>query len=145
VLSFGTTGGAPTNAPVDKLEELKNTNHLASRKFFIVLTSFVALCFFYFISVGILFVLPQQNDLISGYVTIFTKTIEVLAIIIASYLGVQAVVDLKYNSNSQTTHQPSPSSEKKIVEETTKYQNIYTNDSSYAPVAWAMSYEETKR
>lgn len=125
---------------------MRKENHLASKKFFIAVTAFLGLCFFYFSSVAILFFLPADNrDLVSGYVTIFTKTIEVLAIIIAAYLGVQAVVDLKYNSNSQTSYETIKSieqiDEKVILQETVKYQEIYKDDPSYAPIQWAMTYE----
>jgi hypothetical protein len=79
-------------------------------------------------------------------VTIFTKTIEVLAVIIAAYLGVQAVVDLKYGSSSNVSYDTLKSIEKideKIInEETIKYAEIYKNDPSYAPIDWALSYEQ---
>lgn len=144
--AFLNSGMVPPNTPLQVREEMKRINHFASRKFFIVFTSFLGLCFFYFASVGILFLLPQnQTELVSGYVTIFTKTIEVLAIIIAAYLGVQAVVDLKYNSSSNTSHETIKSVEsidqKIISEETIKYAEIYKNDPSYAPVEWALSYD----
>ena len=136
----------PPSAPVELREVMRKENHLASKKFFIAVTAFLGLCFFYFSSVAILFFLPADNrDLVSGYVTIFTKTIEVLAIIIAAYLGVQAVVDLKYNSNSQTSYETIKSieqiDEKVILQETVKYQEIYKDDPSYAPIQWAMTYE----
>ena len=83
--------------------------------------------------------------MISGYVTIFTKTIEILAIIIAAYLGVQAVVDLKYNSSSNQSFDIVKSIEqidkKIIIEQTTKYAEIYKDDPSYAPIEWALSYD----
>jgi hypothetical protein len=139
-MSFLQTGIAPPGAPFHLQEQLKKTNHLASRKFFIVSSSFLGLCFFYFASVGILFLLPSSTDMITGYVTIFTKTIEVLAIIIAAYLGVQAVVDLKYNSGSNVSYEAIKSTEqideKIITEQTIKYAEIYKNDASYAPIEW---------
>lgn len=137
----------PPGAPIVLREAMKRENHLASKKFFIAVTAFIGLCFFYFSSVGILFFLPPDNrDLVSGYVTIFTKTIEVLAIIIAAYLGVQAVVDLRYNSSSSVSNETIKSieqiDEKVIMEETIKYAEIYKDDPSYAPLEWAMSYEQ---
>ena len=143
-LSFLQTGAVPSNTPSELTEQMKKVNHLTSKKFFIVGTSFLILGFFYFASVGVLFLLPQQSELIGGYVTIFTKTIEVLAIIIAAYLGVQAAVDLKYGSSSNVnfdTTITSPES-KKIEEETQKFQNIFINDKSYAPIEWSKSFEE---
>jgi hypothetical protein len=146
-LSYLSSSRVPPNAPIELREVMRKENHLASKKFFIAVTAFLGLCFFYFSSVAILFFLPADNrDLVSGYVTIFTKTIEVLAIIIAAYLGVQAVVDLKYNSNSQTSYEASKSieqiDEKVILQETVKYQEIYKDDPSYAPIQWAMTYEQ---
>ena len=131
--AFVSSNKVPPNTPLALRDEMRKTNHLASKKFFIVSTSFLGLCFFYFASVAILFFLPPDNrDLVSGYVTIFTKTIEVLAIIIAAYLGVQAVVDLKYNSNSNVVNETIKTieqiDEKIIREETIKYAEIYKDD-----------------
>jgi hypothetical protein len=148
VYAFLNSGIVPPNTPLELRQEMRKANHFASRKFFIIFTSFLGLCFFYFASVAVLFFLPQNGtELISGYVTIFTKTIEVLAVIIAAYLGVQAVVDLKYNSESSSNSsfevKKSVESidEKIIIEETIKYQQIYKNDPSYAPIDWVLSYE----
>lgn len=146
-MAFLSSTKAPPGAPIELREAMKKENHLASKKFFIAVTAFIGLCFFYFSSVAILFFLPPDNrDIVSGYVTIFTKTIEVLAIIIAAYLGVQAVVDLKYTSGSSVTNETTKSieqiEEKVIIEETVKYQEIYKNDPSYAPIEWAMSYDQ---
>lgn len=149
VYAFLSSNTVPPNTPLQLREEMKKVNHFASRKFFIVFTSFLGLCFFYFASVAILFFLPQNGtELISGYVTIFTKTIEVLAVIIAAYLGVQAVVDLKYNSNSstessfQTIKSVEKIDQKIITEQTIKYSEIYKDDPSYAPIDWALSYDK---
>jgi hypothetical protein len=147
IYAFLNTGVVPPNTPLPVREQMKRINHFASRKFFIVFTSFLGLCFFYFASVAILFLLPQNGtELISGYVTIFTKTIEVLAIIIAAYLGVQAVVDLKYNSSSNVSSETIKSieqiDEKVIIEQTMKYAEIYKDDPSYAPIEWALSYDK---
>jgi hypothetical protein len=141
--AFLSSNKVPPNTPLSVREEVKRMNHLASRKFFIVSTSFLGLCFFYFASVAILFFIPTNaSEMISGYVTIFTKTIEVLAIIIAAYLGVQAVVDLKYNSDSKQSFETVSSIEKideKVIQETTvKYAEKYKDDPSYAPIEWAL-------
>ena len=143
--SFLRTGAVPPNTPQPLVKEMENVNHLTSKKFFIVGTSLLVLGFFYFASVGILFVLPQQSELIGGYVTIFTKTIEVLAIIIAAYLGVQAAVDFKYGSSSNAamdTTVVASNDKKNIEEETSKFQNIFIHDQSYAPIKWSKSFEE---
>lgn len=146
-LAFLSSKKAPPNSSIELREAMKKENHFASKKFFIAVTAFLGLLFFYFTSVGVLFVLPPDNrDIVEGYVTIFTKTIEVLAIIIAAYLGVQAAVDLKYNSSSNVSSENIKSieeiDEQVILEETIKYQEIYKNEPSYAPIEWAMSYDQ---
>jgi hypothetical protein len=51
-----------------------------------------------------LFLIPSAPpEYITGFVTIFSKTIEILAIIIASYVGAEMVVDLKYGSTSNAS------------------------------------------
>lgn len=146
-LAFLSSTKAPPNASIELREAMKKENHFASKKFFIAVSSFVGLLVFYFSSVGILFLLPPDNNgVVSGYITIFTKTIEVLAIIIAAYLGVQAAVDLKYNSSSNQSFESIKSveqiDEKIITEQTIKYAEVYKNDPSYAPIEWAMKYDE---
>jgi hypothetical protein len=78
------------------------------------------LAFFYFSSVFILFAMPDKAEYITGYVTMFSKCMEIFAVIIASYIGIQGFVDLKYNSNSNT------SLESKTVTEN-KFENLTTN------------------
>jgi hypothetical protein len=145
-LSFLSSRRAPSNTPIEMREVMKRQNHFASKKFFIAVTAFLGLLFFYFSSVAVLFFLPPDNrDMVSGYVTIFTKTIEVLAIIIAAYLGVQTIADFSYNSSSNQSYDTIRSieeiDEKIIVDETVKYQEIYKDDPSYAPLEWVMKYE----
>jgi hypothetical protein len=145
-LAFLSSNKVPPNTPIELREAMKKENHFASKKFFIAVTAFIGLLFFYFSSVGVLFILPTDNrEMVEGYVTIFTKTIEVLAIIIAAYLGVQAAVDFRYGSSSHVSNETIKSveqiDEKVILEETIKYQEIYKDDPSYAPIDWAMSYE----
>ena len=146
-LSFLSNKKVPPNTPISLREAMKKENHFASKKFFIAVTAFLGLLFFYFTSVAVLFFIPPDNrDMVSGYVTIFTKTIEVLAIIIAAYLGVQTIADFSYNSSSNQSYETSKSieeiDEKVILEETIKYQEIYSKDPSYAPIEWVISYEQ---
>lgn len=144
--AFLSSNKVPPGAPVELQQELRNTNHFKSKKFFLAFTSFVGLLAFYLLSVGILFLLPTQNDIVSGYVTIFTKTIEIVAIIVASYIGVQAAIDFKYGSNSNTTldaNLTSEQREEKIIQETTiRYAEKYKDDPSYAPLEWVLDQEE---
>lgn len=145
ILSFLSSSKVPPNTPLELQSTYRKQNHLTSKKFFLAFTSFLGLLFFYLISVIILFLLPQQNELIAGYVTIFTKTIEIVAIIVASYIGVQAAVDLKYGSTSNVNFDSlltSEQREEKIIEEQTiKYAKQYEDDLSYAPIEWVFEYE----
>lgn len=100
--AFLSSGSAPPNTPPDQVERLKSVNHMESKKFFACAVATGALAFFYFVSVAIMIFLPPVPEVVTGFVTIFTKTTEILAIIIGSYVGAQAVVDLKYNSSSST-------------------------------------------
>jgi hypothetical protein len=97
--AFLQNGKAPPNTPPRLEKEMEDTNHLSSKKFFIIFTSVLMLGFLYYSSVAILLAIKMPEH-IAAFVTLFSKTIEIFAIIIASYLGVQAVVDLKYNSSS---------------------------------------------
>ena len=106
--SFLSSGTPPPNVSPDSkdYERLKSLNHMESPKFFVCLISAAILSFFYFISVGIMFFLPNTiPGIVDGFVAVFTKTTEILAVIIASYVGAQAVVDLKYNSSSNVSHE----------------------------------------
>jgi hypothetical protein len=103
--SFLTSNKVPPNTDIQDYEKLKAINHMTSSKFYIVFTSVLILAFFYFASLAVMFFIPQQPEFVVGFVTIFSKTIEILAIIIASYVGAQAVVDLKYGSNSSAALQ----------------------------------------
>jgi hypothetical protein len=94
----------PSNSSNEELENLANTNHLKSKKFFIVFTSSLMLAFFYFSSVFILFLLPEMPEIIAGYVTIFSRTIEVFSLIVGVYLGIQAAIDFKISSGTNTNY-----------------------------------------
>jgi hypothetical protein len=143
--SFLTSNRVPPGTPIELQSSLRKENHFKSKKFFLAFSSFVGLLFFYLTSVGILFLLPSRNELIAGYVTIFTKTIEIVAIIVASYIGVQAAIDLKYGSSSSVNLDSlltSEQREEKIIEEQTiVYAEKYKDDPSYAPIEWVFDQE----
>jgi len=144
--SFLSSNKVPPGTPIQLQESLRQENHFKSKKFFLAFSSFIGLLAFYILSVGILFLLPSKNELISGYVTIFTKTIEIVAIIVASYIGVQAAIDFKYGSTSNTSLESvltSEQREEKLIQETTiKYAEKYKNDPSYAPIEWVFNQEQ---
>lgn len=97
--AFLQNGKAPPNTPEYLKRTMEETNHLSSKKFFIIFTSVLMLAALYYSSVFILLAIKMPEH-VSAFVTMFSKTMEIFAVIIASYLGVQAVVDLRYNSSS---------------------------------------------
>jgi hypothetical protein len=143
--AFLSSNKVPPGTPVALQESIRNENHFKSKKFFLAFSSFIGLLGFYLLSVAILFLLPARNEMIVGYVQIFTKTVEIVAIIIASYIGVQAAIDFKYGSNSNVNLDSVLTSEQReekiIYEETIVYAEKYKDDPSYAPLEWVMSYE----
>jgi hypothetical protein len=143
--AFLSSSKIPPGTPLEFQESLRNQNHFKSKKFFLAFSSFIGLLGFYLLSVGILFLLPSRNELIAGYVTIFTKTIEIVAIIVASYIGVQAAIDFKYGSSSNTNLDSVLTSEQReekiIQEQTIVYAEKYKNDPSYAPIDWVFNQE----
>jgi hypothetical protein len=116
VMAF-VSSSAPPNTPEKDLERMQSINHMESKKFFACFVSVAILTFFYFTTVGIMFFLPPVPEVITGYIAIFTKTTEILAIVIASYVGAQAVVDLKYNSSSNTSLENSTQKIEQIIKE----------------------------
>jgi hypothetical protein len=143
--AFLSSNKVPPNTPIELQNSMRNENHFKSKKFFLAFSSFIGLLGFYLLSVAILFLLPSKNELIAGYVTIFTKTVEIVAIIVASYIGVQAAIDFKYGSSSNTNLDSiltSEQREEKIIEEQTiVYADKFKDDISYAPIEWVFDQE----
>jgi hypothetical protein len=142
--AFLSSNRVPPGTPLALQDAMRKENHLTSKKFFITFTAFIGLLIFYFISIGVLFLLPQENrEIVSGYVTIFTKTIEIVAVIIASYLGVQAVIDFKYGSTSNYSNEIVTSveqiEENVIQQRTIEYAEKFKDDPSYAPIEWVFN------
>ena len=100
--AFLQNGAIPPNTPPELEKQMADTNHLSSKKFFLAFSGFIILIGFYVFNIVILFCMTGKSDLLSAYPIIFTKTIEVFATIMAVYLGGQAIVDLRYNSSSNT-------------------------------------------
>lgn len=144
--SFLSSSSVPPGTPIEMQSSLRKENHFKSKKFFLAFSSFIGLIVFYLLSVGILFFIPEKNELIAGYVTIFTKTIEIIAIIVASYIGVQAAVDLKYGSNSnvnlESSLTPAQREATVIEEQTIVYASKFKADPSYAPLEWIFEQEK---
>ena len=94
------SGKVPPNTPPEYKEDLSKINFLASKKFYVVFCSVIILALFYAASIVVLFLTAASPSLTVPFVSIFTETIKILAVIIASYLGVQTVLDYKMQSNN---------------------------------------------
>lgn len=147
--AFLHSGKTPPNTPIEYREDLSKINFFSSKKFFIIFTSVILLMFFYLTSVGILFLTTYYPNITDSYVVIFVESIKIFAIIISVYLGLQATIDFKYNSETNIENGTSLYNKSNeeidnnvLLEETIKYQRIYKEDKSYAPIAWVMDFEE---
>lgn len=143
--AFLQPGKVPPNTPIRYREDLSKINFFSSKKFFIVFSSVILLMLFYLSSVGILFLTSFFPDITSSYVVIFTESIKILAIIISAYLGVQTILDFKYNTETTIEHTPESVEDidkKVLLDETIKYQKIYKDDITYAPIEWVMNFED---
>jgi len=98
--SFLQNGTAPPNTPEHLQDSYENTNHLASKKFFLAFSGFIILAVFYAASIAVLYTLQAKPEVVPSYVVMYSKAMEVFATIMAVYLGGQALVDLRYNSES---------------------------------------------
>lgn len=132
------SGQVPPNTPTQYKEEMGSINFLASKKFFVVFTSVIMLLVFYAASIVVLFLTAPLPTITAAFVTIFVETIKIFAIIISAYLGLQAALDFKFNSNSNTEYVAENTCitekvDQKIVEE---YAQKYSEDPSYAPLDW---------
>jgi hypothetical protein len=147
--AFLQSGKVPPNTPIEYRDDLSKINFFSSKKFFIIFTSVILLMFFYLTSVGILFLTSFYPNITESYVVIFVESIKIFAIIISVYLGLQATIDFKYNGETKLEHNTSPANKSieeidknVLLEETIKYQRIYKEDISYAPIEWVMNFEE---
>jgi hypothetical protein len=145
--AFLQPGKVPPNTPLEYREDLSKINFFSSKKFFIIFSAVLLLMFFYLTSVGILFLTSFYPAITDSYVVIFVESIKIFAIIISVYLSLQATIDFKYNSEAKVEHNSVSNKtieqidQNIIIDETVKYQTIYKNDPSYAPIDWALSYD----
>lgn len=133
------SGQVPPHTPPEYKQDLSKINFLASKKFFVVFCSVIILAIFYAASVGVLFLTaPLPSTITAAFVTIFVETIKILAVIIASYLGVQTVLDFKYNSDTNTNLTANSEFRKEEIDQKVimDYAKKFENDSSYAPISW---------
>jgi hypothetical protein len=132
------SGKVPPNTPPQYKENLSKVNFLASKKFYVVFCSVVILALFYGISIFVLFLTAASPSLTVPFVSIFTETIKILAVIIASYLGVQTILDYKMQSNNNLNLEGSNSYTKEEIDQKIimDYAEKYKDDPSYAPLDW---------
>jgi hypothetical protein len=121
------SGEVPPNTPPEYKADLSKVNFLASKKFFVVFCSVIILSIFYAASIFVLFLTAAQPSLTVPFVSIFSETVKILAIIIASYLGVQTVLDYKMQSSNNVDLQGQNTN---IKEEIT-YINTNAKDDDY--------------
>lgn len=129
--AFLSSGSAPPGTPPSEIERLKSVNHLESKKFFACSVATAILGFFYFATITIMFFLPSGAEMVSGLVTVFTKTAEILAVIIAAYVGAQAAVDLKYNSSSSVVQETKTETITENINETITVIHTNQKDDDY--------------
>jgi hypothetical protein len=131
--AFLQKGKAPDNCPPELRKAMEDANHFSSKKFFIIFTSVLMVAFVYYSSIFILFLFPKEfGTHIAAYVTIFSETMKIFGLIIATYLGVQTVADFSFNSSSSASIEGEAQSETSISEENKNVnlnENILTNNS----------------
>ena len=102
---WGQTGVIPNKSEDTPLEELdSNINHFRSKKFTITFIALLIMVALLFCSSIFLFFLPSDVA-VNGFVTLFSKTVEVISVIIAVMIGGESLVNLKYNSDSSVAMQ----------------------------------------
>jgi hypothetical protein len=121
------SGEVPPNTPPEYRQDLSRVNFLASKKFYVVFCSVIILSIFYAASIFVLFLTAAQPSLTVPFVSLFTETIKILAVIIASYLGVQTVLDYKMQSNSNVDLQGQNS----FIKEEITYINSNAKEEDY--------------
>jgi len=130
VSAFLTNGKAPPNTPPELEKQMEDTNHLASKKFFVIFSAIVMIVVMFLMAVGFLFIIPADHDIVvTAYSTIFTKIIEIFGLVISVYISAQGLVDLKYNSASSTSIEGEAQSENiKEEKDVNVNENILTNN-----------------
>jgi hypothetical protein len=100
---FLQTGVAPKNAELHQLAKLKDVNHMASKKFAMTMVAVAIIGFMYFSSLIFLFFFPSDPH-ISAIVSMYKDMIVAVASIVATLVGVQGLVDWKYDSSSTSSN-----------------------------------------
>jgi hypothetical protein len=100
---FLQSGVAPKNAEPHQLAKLKDVNHMASKKFAMTMVAVGVIAFMYFSSLIFLFFFPSDPH-ISAIVSMYKDMIVAVASIVATLVGVQGLVDWKYDSSSSASN-----------------------------------------
>jgi hypothetical protein len=108
------------NASETAKQLAEDENHFASKKFFVIFSAIFMLAFVFYTSVGILWVLPRTPEIVTAFVTIFAKVMEIFGLIISVYIGAQGLVDLRYNSSSNAGLQGEVDVREEILSNNTK-------------------------
>jgi hypothetical protein len=111
------SGVAPSSVEnPSTLEDLKNMNHMASRKFAMTMIAVAIIAFMYFASVLLLFLLPGDPQ-VTALVNMYKDMIVAVASIVATLVGIQGLVDWKHNSTTKVDSISEHIKEEKFVEE----------------------------
>jgi len=93
------SGVAPPKADLGNNDDLKNVNHMTSKKFAMTMVAIGVVAFMYFASVLLLLVFPADPH-VSALVSMYKDMIVAIAAIAGTLVGIQGLVDWKYNSGS---------------------------------------------
>ena len=96
---FLRSGVAPKNAEKHQLAKLKDVNHMASKKFAMTMVAVGIIAFMYFSSLIFLFFFPSDPH-VSAIVSMYKDMIVAVASIVATLVGIQGLVDWRYDSSS---------------------------------------------
>jgi flagellar biosynthesis protein FlhB len=100
---FIQSGVAPKNAEPHQLSKLKDINHMASKKFAMTMVAVGVIAFMYFSSLFFLFFFNSDPH-VSAIVSMYKDMIVAVASIVATLVGVQGLVDWKYDSASTSSN-----------------------------------------
>lgn len=100
---FIQSGVAPKNAEPHQLSKLKDINHMASKKFAMTMVAVAVIAFMYFSSLFFLFFFNSDPH-VSAIVSMYKDMIVAVASIVAALVGVQGLVDWKYDSASASSN-----------------------------------------
>lgn len=110
------SGVAPARANFENVKDLKNLNHMSSRKFAMTMVAVSIIAFMYFASVLLLFLLPGDPQ-VTALVSMYKDMIVAVASIVATLVGIQGLVDWKHNSDTKVENTSQTITENQYIEE----------------------------